>query len=96
MSVAQLASDAAFDEGWGTDPKRISLWQTQLADLVIGGKSLEFLAKELETSPNSEPPWEFSKRIGGNKSKAEPETREQRLAAEQAELKRQHERMGNK
>ncbi len=63
-TIDELAQDGSFDEGWGTDPKRIAIWRAHLVDLVASGKSLDEIADALESKPKSEPPWTFATRIG--------------------------------
>jgi len=62
-TLDQLAQDAAFDEGWGTDARRTTLWRKHLGDLAANGMPLASLAEELGKSPDSEAPWEFKRRL---------------------------------
>lgn len=69
FALEQLAADAAFDEGWGTDARRVTLWFKVLSDLQkLAGMPLVSLAEELGKSPDSEPPWDFRKRMEGAKN----------------------------
>lgn len=64
FSIAFLAQEAAFAEGWGGQANRIAKWHVVLDDLSRAGFSDARLAGELAKKPlKSEPPWDFLKRL---------------------------------